>query len=168
MVLNDLRFRPCQACGGCDKTGLSILNDGMLAVHEAVKSAGGLVLASPIHFGTLSARTKMAIDRFQCFWAAKYLLRRPWIGPEEDRISPSRWAALWRSGGALLGAPLERDLSRTATSSALEQPPDLPGLHVDVDAAVGGVRARTGHELDRPGHGDDESGSLVDQTVVNA
>ncbi|MEW6033038.1 MAG: flavodoxin family protein [Bacillota bacterium] len=85
VVLNDLSFRPCQACGGCDLTGLCVLRDDMLGVYDAVKRADGLVVSSPIHFGSLSAQTKAAIDRFQCFWAARYLLGRPSLRPEEGR-----------------------------------------------------------------------------------
>ncbi len=85
IVLNELDFRACQACGGCDETGVCVYEDGMTEVYEGVKKARGLVLASPIHFGSLSAQLKVAIDRFQCFWAARYLLPEPWIRREEGR-----------------------------------------------------------------------------------
>lgn len=85
VVLNDLSFRPCQACGGCHRTGRCVLDDDLQAVYDQVRSARALVLASPIHFGSLAAQAKMAIDRFQCFWAAKYLLERPWIDRAERR-----------------------------------------------------------------------------------
>lgn len=57
----------------------------MTEVYEAVKEARGVVLASPIHFGTLSSQAKLAIDRFQCFWTARHLLAKPWIREDEGR-----------------------------------------------------------------------------------
>jgi len=86
LILEDLSYSPCRACGGCDKTGICVVKDDMHLVYEAVNKADGLVVASPVHFASMSARTKMAIDRFQCFWAAKYLVGKPWIRPEEGRL----------------------------------------------------------------------------------
>lgn len=85
IMLNDLTVRPCQACGGCHRTGSCVVHDDMQEIYELVKRASAVVLASPIHFGGLAAQAKTAIDRFQCFWAAKYLLGRPWIDPAERR-----------------------------------------------------------------------------------
>jgi multimeric flavodoxin WrbA len=86
LILEDLSYSPCRACGGCDKTGICVVKDDMQLVYEEVKKAGGLVVASPVHFGSMSGRAKMAIDRFQCFWAAKYLLGKARIRLEEGRL----------------------------------------------------------------------------------
>ncbi len=83
--LNDLRFRPCQACDSCAPTGQCVLKDDMQDIYPKIISGSGLVLATPIYFGTLSAQLKMFIDRFQCWWHAKYNLKKPFILPEENR-----------------------------------------------------------------------------------
>jgi multimeric flavodoxin WrbA len=83
--VNDLRFRPCQACDRCAPTGECIVQDDMQSVYPLVASAGGMVIASPVYFGTLSAQLKMFIDRFQCWWHAKYNLDNPKVKPEEGR-----------------------------------------------------------------------------------
>lgn len=75
--INDLRIRPCQACDRCATTGECVLQDDMQDVYPQVVSAGAMVLATPVYFGTLSAQLKMFIDRFQCWWQAKYTLKRP-------------------------------------------------------------------------------------------
>jgi len=48
----------------------------MQQVYKKVEDADGVILASPIFFGSLSAQTKMMIDRFQCLWRAKYILKK--------------------------------------------------------------------------------------------
>src|SRR3989338_6879148 len=78
IVLNDLRFKPCQECGGCDKTGKCIIEDDLEMVYEKVEEADCLIIASPIFFGSLSAQLKMMIDRFQCTWVKKYILKKRW------------------------------------------------------------------------------------------
>ncbi|MCL5421519.1 MAG: NAD(P)H-dependent oxidoreductase [Nitrospirae bacterium] len=75
--LNFMNIKPCQDCGGCDKTGTCIINDEMNDLYQAIREADRIVLASPIFFFGLSAQAKIMIDRCQAFWCEKYLLKRP-------------------------------------------------------------------------------------------
>ncbi|MBI4687528.1 MAG: flavodoxin family protein [Nitrospirae bacterium] len=75
--LNSMKFLPCQNCGGCDETGKCVINDEMQAIYEAIKTSDRIILASPVFFSGLSAQAKAMIDRCQCIWCEKYLLKRP-------------------------------------------------------------------------------------------
>ena len=75
--LNLMNISPCQDCGGCEDTGTCIFEDDMVQIYNAIRGADRLVLASPIFFFALSAQTKIMIDRCQCFWCEKYLLKKP-------------------------------------------------------------------------------------------
>jgi len=75
--LNSMNIRPCQDCGGCEKTGECVIKDDMVQIREAIRDADRIVLASPVFFFGLSAQTKAMIDRCQSFWCEKYLLKRP-------------------------------------------------------------------------------------------
>jgi len=75
ITLNDLDFKPCQECGVCEKTGICTIPDDMRLVYEAVARADAIAVASPVFFGTVSAQLKMMIDRFQCLWIDKYVLK---------------------------------------------------------------------------------------------
>jgi multimeric flavodoxin WrbA len=75
--LNSMNISPCQNCGGCDDTGVCIYEDDMSRIYEAIRTADRIILASPIFFFALSAQTKIMIDRCQCFWCEKYLLKKP-------------------------------------------------------------------------------------------
>ena len=75
--LNKLQIRPCQDCGGCEKTGACVLKDDMAGIYQAIRDADRIILASPVFFFGLSAQTKIVIDRSQAFWCEKYLLKRP-------------------------------------------------------------------------------------------
>jgi multimeric flavodoxin WrbA len=76
IYLNDLNFRPCQACNGCDKDAICVLDDDLRAVYKQIIEADVIILGSPIFFGSLSAQAKMLIDRMQPFWVAKARLKR--------------------------------------------------------------------------------------------
>ena len=75
--LNSMNIMPCQNCGGCDETGVCVFEDDMSLIYEAIRTADRIILATPIFFFCVSAQTKMMIDRCQCFWCEKYLLKKP-------------------------------------------------------------------------------------------
>jgi multimeric flavodoxin WrbA len=75
--LNRLKIRPCQDCGGCEKTGECVLDDAMTEIYGDIRRADRIILASPIFFFSLSSQCKIMIDRCQSFWCEKYLLKRP-------------------------------------------------------------------------------------------
>lgn len=76
-ALNELNLRPCQNCGSCDDTGRCVLRDDMQAIHQDIRVADRIIVASPIFFFSVSAQTKIVIDRCQAFWAQKYVHKKP-------------------------------------------------------------------------------------------
>lgn len=77
IVLNDLNFKGCQECNECYDTGVCVIKDDMQLVYQKIEKADGLVIASPIFFGSLTSQLKAMIDRFQCLWVKKHILKRP-------------------------------------------------------------------------------------------
>lgn len=73
--LNDLSIRPCQGCGGCEKTGTCVIKDDMTTVYDAADAADRIFFVSPVYFYGLSAQCKTCGDRFQAKWSRKYLLK---------------------------------------------------------------------------------------------
>ncbi|MBU3959057.1 MAG: flavodoxin family protein [Candidatus Omnitrophica bacterium] len=76
IVLNQLRFSPCQECQEIRDDGTCIIEDELQPLYRKIDEADIIILASPIFFGSLSAQAKMMIDRFQCAWRAKYILKK--------------------------------------------------------------------------------------------
>lgn len=74
-ILNTLKFSPCQECENIRDDGSCIIEDELQPLYNKIEQADVLILASPIFFGSLTAQTKMMIDRFQCLWRAKYILK---------------------------------------------------------------------------------------------
>lgn len=71
-----MRIGPCLECGGCD-TGASCVQarDDMTLVYERIRSVDAIVLASPIFFMGVTAQMKAMIDRCQCFWVERFVLK---------------------------------------------------------------------------------------------
>ena len=75
VVLNDLKMVPCQECEKMKDDGTCKVEDDFQALYAKIMKADALILAAPIFFGSLNAQTKIMIDRFQCLWRYKYILK---------------------------------------------------------------------------------------------
>jgi len=81
LAARSLKMRPCIECDRCQTTGRCVVQDDALAVHEKLLAADHLVFATPIFFAAVSAQAKILIDRCQCFWSLKYVLKKPLFDP---------------------------------------------------------------------------------------
>jgi multimeric flavodoxin WrbA len=89
-ILNELDFRPCQACYAC-KTKLEhcALEDDLTQVLEAMGDCDLVVVATPVYFGDISAQTKAFIDRTFSFAKPDFHDR-----PDPVRLAPGK-KMLW-------------------------------------------------------------------------
>ncbi|MDI6757137.1 MAG: flavodoxin family protein, partial [Endomicrobiia bacterium] len=71
-----MRLAPCEACGWCDTRGECRVKDDFQKVSRDILAADAVVVASPIYFYGLPSSFKALIDRSQCMWARKYLLKK--------------------------------------------------------------------------------------------
>ncbi len=77
IVLNNLKVAPCQECEKVNDDGTCRIEDDFQALYGKIMKADAIILAAPIFFGSLSAQTKIMIDRFQCYWRYRYMLKKP-------------------------------------------------------------------------------------------
>jgi multimeric flavodoxin WrbA len=70
-------IKPCTACSACYATGECIIEDDFNVVLSKMLNAQRLIFATPIYFMSVCAQAKMLIDRCQCLWATKYMLKKP-------------------------------------------------------------------------------------------
>ncbi|MFA6449462.1 MAG: flavodoxin family protein [bacterium] len=73
----DLKFSPCRECGSCNKTGVCVQDDEMQLIYPKFLAADRVIIATPMFFMNMPAQMKAFVDRFQCLWAKKYLLKQP-------------------------------------------------------------------------------------------
>jgi multimeric flavodoxin WrbA len=77
IVLARLKFGGCMACDSCWKDGRCIVQDDLQAVYEQLIAADVIALAAPMFFWNVPAQVKALIDRSQCQWARKFVLKVP-------------------------------------------------------------------------------------------
>jgi multimeric flavodoxin WrbA len=65
--LNDLDIIPCQSCGIDPSPMLCIYMDDLFPFLIHLRQADMVLIASPVYFDTVSAQTKLFIDRTNCF-----------------------------------------------------------------------------------------------------
>ena len=101
LVLRDLKMSPCLEIYGCKKTGRCVIHDDFQKVHDRLLAAEGIMLASPIFFYTVSAHTKILMDRCQSLWVKKY-----WIENKKPGVRAFKRKGLFISVGATKGRKL--------------------------------------------------------------
>ncbi|MEN6440997.1 MAG: flavodoxin family protein [Syntrophobacter sp.] len=101
VFLRDLKMSPCLEIYGCRKSGRCVIKDDFQPLHDKLIACEGLMIASPIFFYTVSAHTKIFMDRCQALWAKKYLIDKAPFGIRQ----PSR-KALFVCAGATRGSRL--------------------------------------------------------------
>ena len=83
--LTDLKIGPCIECNSCFATGVCVLEDDYPELLKKILGADRLIFATPVFFMSVCAQAKMLIDRGQCLWAAKYILKKSPIAEKDDR-----------------------------------------------------------------------------------
>jgi multimeric flavodoxin WrbA len=101
IVLGDLQMSPCLEIYGCKETGRCVIQDDFQEVYNQLLACHGVMLASPIFFYTVSAHTKILMDRCQSLWVKKY-----WIDKIPYGQSKPKRKGLFISVGATKGKRL--------------------------------------------------------------
>lgn len=70
--LNEMNILPCQACGKSPEPSLCFFEDDALGLLERIARAHAVILGSPIFFDSVSAQTKLFIDRSNCLRPADF------------------------------------------------------------------------------------------------
>lgn len=76
LVLRDMNMSPCLEIYGCLKTGRCAIKDDFQTVYDQIEECKALILASPIFFYTVSAHTKILMDRCQSLWVKRYWMEK--------------------------------------------------------------------------------------------
>jgi multimeric flavodoxin WrbA len=82
--LSDLNIAPCIECNRCYATGICVIDDDYQSLSEKLFNTDRLIFAAPIFFMSVCAQAKALIDRSQCHWAQKYVLKKQ-LTDKQDR-----------------------------------------------------------------------------------
>lgn len=65
----------CQGCDGCKRNGAGcVIKDDLTPVLDAIRSADGVILSSPVYFGEACGQYRMLEDRFYGYLKADFSL----------------------------------------------------------------------------------------------
>jgi len=101
VFLRDFKISPCLEIYNCIKTGECAIRDDFPEILAKLEASKGIMLASPIFFYTVSAHTKIFMDRCQSLWVRKY-----WIEKQIFGKTPETRKGLFISVGATEGKKL--------------------------------------------------------------
>ena len=70
--LNEMTMLPCQACGKSPEPDLCFFPDDAYSLLKEIAAAKAVILGSPVYFDSVSAQTKLFIDRSNCLRPADF------------------------------------------------------------------------------------------------
>ncbi len=85
IVVVNLDFQACQEMMFCKEHETCILDDDMQEMYPKLKEMDGLIVASPVMTMGIPGKLKSFIDRFQVFFMAKYVRKKPFISKEKKK-----------------------------------------------------------------------------------
>jgi len=83
--LCDFSIAPCSECNACYATGVCIIKDDYQKLSAKLLNTQRLIFATPVFFMNVCAQAKALIDRAQCHWAHRYVLKRELITDAANR-----------------------------------------------------------------------------------
>jgi len=85
IVVVNLDFQACQEMMFCKEHETCILDDDMQAMYPKFRDIGGLIVATPVMTMGIPGKLKSFIDRFQVFFMAKYVRKKPFISKDKKK-----------------------------------------------------------------------------------
>ena len=77
-----LDFQACMEMMFCKDHDTCILDDDMQQIYPKFKEMDSLIIATPVMTMGIPGKLKSMMDRFQVFFAAKYMRKKPFISKE--------------------------------------------------------------------------------------
>jgi multimeric flavodoxin WrbA len=71
LKIHEMKIAACDGCTTCQESGECRIKDDMQKVYKKLLTADGIILGSPVYFWSISAQTKILMDR-------TYALRFPY------------------------------------------------------------------------------------------
>ena len=83
IVVAHLDFQACNEMMFCREHDTCIMDDDMQQQYQMFREMDSLILASPVMTMGIPGRLKSFMDRFQVFFMAKYMRKKPFFTKEE-------------------------------------------------------------------------------------
>jgi multimeric flavodoxin WrbA len=81
-----LNFAPCMEIFYCVEHEACRIQDDMTGIYQKFRELDGLIIATPVMTMGIPGKLKSFMDRFQVYYMAKYVRKKPLV-PEEKRKS---------------------------------------------------------------------------------
>jgi multimeric flavodoxin WrbA len=86
IVVTNLDFQACQEMMFCKEHETCLLDDDLQAIYPKFREMDGLIVATPVMTMGIPGKLKSFIDRFQVFFMAKYVRKKPFISKEKRNL----------------------------------------------------------------------------------
>jgi multimeric flavodoxin WrbA len=86
IVVTTLDFEACNEMMFCKDHETCIMDDAMQAMYQKFRDLDGIIIATPVMTMGIPGKLKSFMDRFQVFFMAKYMRKKPLVTKEKKNV----------------------------------------------------------------------------------
>jgi multimeric flavodoxin WrbA len=72
IILGNKKISGCRDCKKCNETGICVIKDDMIQIHEKILSADAVIHSVPVYFWSMTSQMKAYLDRWCAFFDAEW------------------------------------------------------------------------------------------------
>jgi multimeric flavodoxin WrbA len=72
IILDRKKIAGCKDCTKCNETGICVIKDDMLEIHQKILDADAIIHSVPVYFWSMTGQMKTYLDRWCAFFDAEW------------------------------------------------------------------------------------------------
>lgn len=96
-----VNIAPCKDCGYCHKKKGCSIKDDMTSLYNSIDACDAVIIATPMHFGIMSAPIYTVFTRLQSYWSNRFIRKE-----EQDKPKKKYGALLVTAGNRWMNMEL--------------------------------------------------------------
>lgn len=79
IILSRKKILGCLDCGGCNKSGVCVIRDDMIEIHQKILKADAIVHSVPLYFWAMTSQMKAYLDRWCAFFDGDWRMHPAYV-----------------------------------------------------------------------------------------
>jgi multimeric flavodoxin WrbA len=79
IILSQKKISGCLDCGGCNETGVCVIQDDMIEIHQKILRADAVIHSVPLYFWAMTSQMKAYLDRWCAFFDGEWRMHQTYV-----------------------------------------------------------------------------------------
>lgn len=79
IILSRKKISGCLDCGKCNETGVCVIQDDMIEIHQKILKADAILHSVPLYFWAMTSQMKAYLDRWCAFFDGNWVMHQAYV-----------------------------------------------------------------------------------------